>query len=64
MSETVSARPGTVSPGASADSASHVAIEAPEPWEAWETKLVVWSVAIGIAGLVVFGTLINIYMLK
>lgn len=58
MSETVTARPGT------ADGASHVAIEAPEPWEAWETKLVVWSVATGIGGLVIFGILVNIYLLK
>lgn len=64
MSDMMTASPGTVPPGAEAAGASHVAIEAPEPWESWETKLVVWSVAIGIAGLVVFGTLINIYMLK
>lgn len=63
MSETVTMKPGTVPSGTPAASAEHVAIEAPEPWEAWETKLVVWSVAIGVAGLVVFGTLINIYML-
>jgi hypothetical protein len=50
-------------PAAGAESAPHVAIEAPEPWEKWETQLVVWSVGIGIAGLIVLGTLINIYIL-
>lgn len=43
---------------------TEVKIDAPEPWEGWETKLVLWSISIGIAGLVVFGTLINIYLLK
>lgn len=43
---------------------AEIAIDAPEPWEGWETRLVVWSVLVGIAGLVVFGTLINIYLLK
>lgn len=58
MSEATTARSGTP------DAASHVAIEEPEPWEAWETKLVVWSVSIGVAGLIVFGILVNIYLLK
>lgn len=58
MSEAMTARPGTP------DAASHVAIEAPEPWEPWETKLVVWSVAIGVGGLIIFGILVNIYLLK
>ncbi len=35
-----------------------------EPWEAWETKLVVWSIGIGIAGLVVLGLLINTFILS
>jgi len=64
MTETMTTRPGTAPGGAGAESASHVAIEAPEPWEKWETQLVVWSVAVGVAGLVIFGTLINIYILK
>ncbi len=35
----------------------------PETWELWETKLVLWSLLIGIAGLVVLGILINIFLL-
>jgi len=31
----------------------------PEPWEAWESKLVVWSIAIAIIGLAILGLLIN-----
>ncbi len=42
---------------------AEVAIDAPEPWEPFETQLVSWSIGIGIAGLVVLGTLINIYLL-
>ncbi|MDX9859526.1 MAG: hypothetical protein RBS99_01295 [Rhodospirillales bacterium] len=63
MSETVTVRPGTAPSAATAESAPHVAIEAPEPWEKWETQLVVWSVGIGIAGLIILGTLINIFIL-
>lgn len=40
-----------------------VAIDAPEPWEPFETQLVGWSIGIGIAGLIILGTLINIYLL-
>lgn len=40
-----------------------VAIDAPEPWEPFETQLVSWSVGIGIGGLIILGTLINIYLL-
>ena len=40
-----------------------VSIDAPEPWEPWETQLVGLSVGIGIAALIVLGTLINIYLL-
>ena len=40
-----------------------VAIDAPEPWEPFETQLVSWSIGIGIAGLIILGTLINIYLL-
>ena len=64
MNETMTARPGTVPPGAGAEGAGHVAIDAPEPWEKWETQLVVWSVGVGVAGLIVLGTLINIFILK
>ena len=35
----------------------------PEPWADWETRLVLYSIVIGIAGLVVLGTLINIFLL-
>lgn len=35
----------------------------PDPWEPWETKLVLWSLAIGITGLVVLGVLVNILLL-
>lgn len=42
---------------------SEVAIDAPEPWEPFETQLVSWSIGIGIAGLIILGTLINIYLL-
>jgi hypothetical protein len=38
-------------------------IDAAEPWEAWETKLCVWSIAIGIGGLVILGALINAFIL-
>ncbi len=36
----------------------------PEPWESWETKLVGWSIGIGITGLIILGYLINTYLLK
>jgi cytochrome b561 len=31
----------------------------PEPWEQWESKLVVWSITIAIIGLAILGVLIN-----
>ncbi len=34
-------------------------MEQGEPWEPWESKLVGWSIAIGIAVLVLGGWLIN-----
>lgn len=34
-----------------------------EPWEFWETKLVMWSLVIGIGGLVVLGGIINVTIL-
>lgn len=64
MSETMTVRPGAVPPTAGTASESHVAIDAPEPWEKWETQLVMWSVGIGVAGLIVLGTLINIFILN
>ncbi len=36
----------------------------PEPWAKWETKLVLYSILAGIAGLIVLGILINVYILK
>ena len=36
----------------------------PEPWEPWETKLVVWSIGLAVAALVVLGWLINTYILN
>lgn len=38
-------------------------IDSPEPWEPFETQLVGWSIGIGVVGLVVFGILVNIYVL-
>ncbi len=35
-----------------------------EPWDSWETKLVWWSIGIGIAGLIVLGAIINVTILK
>lgn len=35
----------------------------PEPWEAWETKLVLWCIGIAIVGLILLGWLINTYIL-
>lgn len=37
--------------------------EEAEPWEPWETKLVLYSIGIGILVLIVGGILINTYML-
>lgn len=34
-----------------------------EPWDAWESKLVGWSLGIGVAGLIVLGVIINITIL-
>lgn len=36
----------------------------PEPWEPWETKLVLGSIGLGIVGLIVLGALINIFILN
>lgn len=35
----------------------------PEPWESWETSLVLWCIGIGLAGLIVLGWLINTLLL-
>lgn len=35
----------------------------PESWESWETQLMVWSIGLGLAGLVVLGVLINKFIL-
>jgi hypothetical protein len=34
-----------------------------EPWESWETALVLGSIALGILGLVVLGWLVNQFIL-
>ncbi len=38
-------------------------IDDPEPWEGWETRLCLWSIGLGIVGLVILGVLINIFIL-
>ncbi len=43
--------------------ALEVEIDEHEPWEAWETKLVTYSIGLGIAGLVVLGVLVNAFIL-
>ena len=34
-----------------------------EPWEKWESKLVIYSIVLAIVGLVILGTLINWFIL-
>jgi hypothetical protein len=34
-----------------------------EPWESWETSLVLWSIGLGLAGLVVLGWLVSRFIL-
>ncbi len=34
-----------------------------EPWESWESGLVLWSIGIGIGGLIVLGWLVNTFLL-
>lgn len=36
----------------------------PEPWEPWETALVLWCLGLGIAGLLALGWLINAFILS
>lgn len=35
-----------------------------EPWEDWEGKLVKYSLLIGVAALIVLGSLVNIFILS
>ena len=44
-------------------SSAEALLGAPEPWESWETKLVVYSIAIAILGLLVLGWLVNTFIL-
>jgi hypothetical protein len=37
---------------------------APEPWERWETTLVLGSIAVGLIGLVVLGWLVDRFILS
>ena len=37
---------------------------APEPWESWETTLVLGSIAVGALGLVVLGWLVDVFILS
>lgn len=39
------------------------AIPEPEPWEPWETRLCLWSVGLGIAGLCILGAIVNVFIL-
>ena len=36
----------------------------PEPWEAWETQLVLYSIGIALVGLVLLGWLVNTFILN
>jgi hypothetical protein len=36
---------------------------APEPWERWETSLVLGSIAVGLVGLVLLGWLVDRFIL-
>lgn len=36
----------------------------PEPWESWETLLVMWCIGIGIVGLIILGWLVNMLILN
>jgi len=36
----------------------------PEPWESWETSLVMWCIGIGIVGLIILGWLVNTLILN
>jgi hypothetical protein len=36
----------------------------PEAWEPWETQLVLWSIGLGLAGLVLLGWLVDRFILS
>jgi hypothetical protein len=36
----------------------------PEPWEPWETKLVLYSIGLALAGLVILGFVVNTFILS
>lgn len=36
----------------------------PEPWEPWESALVTWCIGIGVAGLLILGWLVNVFILS
>ncbi|MGD8566718.1 MAG: hypothetical protein PVJ39_01340 [Gammaproteobacteria bacterium] len=36
----------------------------PEPWEPWETKLVLYSIGLALVGLVILGFLVNTFILS
>ncbi|HJO88589.1 MAG: hypothetical protein QGF18_05945 [Alphaproteobacteria bacterium] len=40
-----------------------LSMDASEPWEDWETSLCLWSLGFGLAGLVVLGVLVNVFIL-
>ena len=40
-----------------------LSMDAPEPWADWETRLCLWSLGLGFAGLVVLGVLVNVFIL-
>lgn len=42
---------------------AEVQIDAAETWESWETKLCLWSLGVGLAGLVILGALVNAFIL-
>ncbi len=39
------------------------AIGEPEPWAGWETRLCLWSLALGIGGLLVLAVLLHSFLL-
>jgi hypothetical protein len=42
---------------------AEIPIDTAEEWATWETKLCLWSLGIGIVGLVVLGLLVNTFIL-
>lgn len=44
--------------------AGNLELHEAEPWEDWESKLVLWSIGSGLAGLVVLGAVINVFILN